>query len=288
MKINILNYEEKLGIDGILTKYAREMQRALQDLGHDVTVYYEQDRDADINHHINYISYKPSFTADTTMITHITGDKNKSEKEKVNLIKKQCETAVGICFSQDMKDKLVKAGCPEDKLEVVLPAHDGRKRRPRIIAIATKLYADGRKREQMFTDLFKTIDPEKFTFRIMGDGWKKVLEPLVKKGLRVQWIKDFREDFYGELLSTSDYLLYTGDEDALAQSIIDAKQAGLRIIAPPQKDLEVELPFNNQAELNKIFANIAVNPVEDWTWENYVKKHLKIWKTLLKKRSSQE
>jgi len=279
MKVNIVNYEEKLGIDGILTKYAREMQRALRDMGHDVTVFHESDRDADINHHINYISYKPTSTIDTTMITHVTGDKTKTEKQKIDLIKRQAKTATGICFSEGMKKKI-----GIDNLEVVLPAHDSIKRRPRIIAMAYKIYPDGRKREDMFSKLFKIINPEKFTFRVIGEGWHRTLDPLVKKGLRVQWVKDFRQDFYEELLSTSDYLLYTGGEDALAQSIIDAKQAGLRIIAPPQEDIEVEFPFNTQEELNSIFKKLEENPVESWSWENYAKKHLEIWKTLLKKR----
>jgi len=281
MKVNIVNYEQGLGINGILTKYAKEMQRALIDLGHLCTVSHLPDKDADINHHINYISYKPSGTIDTTMITHVTGDKSKTEKQKIDLIKKQSKTAIGICFSQKMKDRL-----GIDNLKVVLPAHDSIPRRPRIVAIATNLYPDGRKREDMFMKLFKTIDPEKFAFRIVGEGWKKTLDALAKKSekkkIRVQYLPYFRADFYQELLDTSDYLLYTGGEDALAQSIIDAKQAGLRIIAPPQEDIEVEYPFKDQKELNYIFSQITENPVEEWTWENYAKAHLDIWKKLCK------
>lgn len=282
MKINICNYEQGMGIDGILTKYAKEMTRALRDLGHQCTLSHLPDEEAEVNHHINYYAYRPTKTIDTTMITHITGDMY-TQNDKLRKIKNSLSTSTGICFSQRMKDKLIEAGCPEEKLEVVLSAHDSVPRRPRIIAMAYNAYPDGRKRENMLAKLFKTIDPEKFTFRIIGDGWHKTLDPLVKKKLRVQWVKEFRMDFYQELLATSDYLLYTGGEDALAQSIIDAKQAGLRIIAPPQDDLEVEYPFNNQKELNYIFSQIAENPVEEWTWENYAKSHCKIWERLLKK-----
>jgi hypothetical protein len=276
LQINIVNYEQGLGINGILTKYAKEMERALLDLGQDVEISAKPKK-ADINHHINYASYVPSGGKDTTMITHITNDMQ-TEEEKIQKIKSSLKTSTGICFSQGMKDKLVKVGCPKEKLEVVLPAHDELEVRPRIIAICTNLYPDGRKREEMFTKLIHSLgDQKKYTFRIMGKGWMKVLDPLVKEGVQVQLVGEFSGDFYRELLNTSDYLLYTGAEDALAQSIIDAKHCHVKVIAPPQEDIKIDLPFNNQKELNKIFEDMIVNPVEDWTWENYCKNHIKIW-----------
>jgi hypothetical protein len=216
------------------------------------------------------------------MITHITGDMY-TEKEKIKRIKETLKTSTGICFSKGMKEKLVKAGCAKDKLEVVLPARDELDIRPRVITMAYNIYPDGRKCEDTFTKLVKSLKHQnEYTFRIMGKGWEKVLEPLtkIKPVPRFQWAEDFSGDFYHELLNTSDYLLYTGKEDALAQSIIDAKNAHVRIIAPPQEDIEVDLPFNNQKELNKIFEDMIDNPVESWTWENYVKKHIKIWERI--------
>jgi len=279
LQVNLVNYEQAIGIDGILTKYAKEMERALIDLDYDVTVSSKPVK-ADINHHINYFSYKPSGGKDTTMITHITGDMY-TEKDKVEKIKSSLKTSTGICFSKGMKDKLVKAGCPEKKLEVVLPAHDELDVRPRIVAIATNVYPDGRKREDMFTKLVHSLkDQKKYTFRIMGKGWMPVLDPLVKEGVQVQYVNEFSGDFYRELLNTSDYLLYTGGEDALAQCLIDAKYANVKLIAPPQEDLKVELPFKNQKELNQIFENIIDNEMKDWTWDNYVKNHIKIWEKM--------
>jgi len=276
LQINIVNYEQGMGIDGILTKYSKEMERALIDLGHDVEIS-DKPKKADINHHINYYAYKPSGGKDTTMITHITGDMY-TEKEKIQRIKDTLKTSIGICFSKGVKDLLVSEGCPKEKLEVVLPAHDDLDVRPRIIAICTNLYPDGRKREEMFTKLIHSLsDQKKYTFRIMGKGWMKILDPLVKEGVQVQLVNDFSGDFYRELLNTSDYLLYTGGENCLAQSIIDAKHCHVKVIAPPQEDLKVEFPFTNQKELNKIFSEIIKNPVESWTWENYCKAHIKIW-----------
>lgn len=275
MKINIVNYEQALGINGILSKYAKEIHRNLIDLGHQATISDAPAKKVDINHHLNYQSYIPSGTLDTVMITHL--DSEEKIKKALDCLK----TAYGICFNPSVVEKLIKRGAPKDRLTYVYHAHDSIPRRPRIIALAYKIYPDGRKREEMFTELFKTIkDKNKFAFRIMGGGWKPVLDPLVKKGLKAQWVEDFYDEFYRQLLATSDYLLYTGGEETMAQSLLDAKQAGLRIIAPPHEEIEVDLPFNSQEELNAIFAKLEENPVEDRNWENYAKQLENIWKKL--------
>lgn len=277
MHIHLVNYELNYGIDAILSKYARMMERELIDLGHDVTISGKPEK-ADVNHHINFISYVPSGGYDSTMITHISGDKNMTEKEKISLVKRQEKTAIGFCMNEEIKEKLVKAGCDEKRLFVSGHAHDGFLRRPAIIAIVTNLYQDGRKREEMFTKLVKQLpNKNSYIFRIMGKDWMRVLEPLRKHGIQVQWTDKFMGDLYEQFLSTSDYLLYLGDEDSLAQSVIDAKQAGLRVIAPPRKELTVEFPFKTQEELNGIFKRMLDNDVKDWTWENFTKKHTAVW-----------
>jgi hypothetical protein len=283
MRIHIVNYEETFN-DGILTKHAKEMQRVCLDEGHECTRSHRIDPKADINHHINYAAAQPCPTLNTTMITHFTSDMFK-HREKLDMVRKFLVNGIGICFSQGVLNFLVKQGMPREKLRVVLPAHDGRKRRPRIIAIAFNVYPDGRKREYMFTKLIGSLkDQKKFAFRIMGTGWKPVLDPLAKKGLQVQWVERFMGDIYDELLNTSDYILYTGGEDAIAQCIVDAKNSALRIIAPVQEDVEVDIPFETQAELNKIFRKMEDNPVEDWTWEKYTKQHIEIWKEMMNKK----
>lgn len=280
MRIHLVNYEQALGMDAILSKYARMMERELIDLGHEVTVSATPVPGV-INHHINFISYKPSRGKDTTMITHITGDKNMSEKQKIALVKKQLSTSHGVCMNEEIKEKLVKAGCDAKKLSVSGHAHDSSPRRPIIIAIVTNLYPDGRKREEMFTKLIASIkDKSDFVFRIMGKNWMPTLDPLRKKRVQMQYTDVFTADLYQQFLLTSDYLLYTGDEDSLAQSVIDAKQAGLRVIARPRKELTVDLPFTSQDELNAIFRDLTKNEVEDWTWTRFVNNHVKVWEKL--------
>ena len=276
MKIHIINYEQNYGIESILTKYARMLERELIDLGHEVSVSGKAEK-ADINHHINFNSYKPSGGKDSMMIAHISGDKNQSKETKIKKIKKSLKTAHGIAFNPGIMNDLIKEGCDPKKLDYVMHAHDGMIRRPKIVAIVSKNYEDGRKNPEMFTKLVKSLgDKKSVIFRIMGAGWLKVLKKL--KGIQVQYTDEFSMDLYEQILNTSDYLLYTGDEDSLAQSQVDAKNAGLRIISRPNPDLEIELPFTNQKELNKIFADFEKNEVKDWTWENYTLKHLQIWK----------
>jgi len=279
MKICIVNYEDGY-VNGILSKYARSMEKELLDLGIEVTVKGKPDPKADINHHINYMAAQKCKTLNTTMVTHFTSDMYELE-DKINRVKEY--NAVGICFSKGIKKYLMKNGVAEDKLEVVDPAHDGMKRRPRIIAMAYKIYPDGRKREDMFEKMFLSLKrPENYLFRIMGEDWRPILDRLSKKGLQIQWTDVFSMDLYEQMLNTSDYLLYTGGEDTAAQCIVDAKNAGLRIISPTVDEVEVDIPWKTQKELNKIFTDMDVNEVENWTWENYAKNHVKIWKKMLK------
>jgi len=281
MKIHIVNYEMNWEIDSILSKYARMLERELIDLGHVVSISGKAEK-ADINHHINFNSYKPSGGKDSMMIAHISGDKRQSKAAKIKLIKKGLKTAHGIAFNPGIVKELVNEGCDKKKLDFVMHAHDGQIRRPKIVAIVSKNYEDGRKNGDMLTKVFNSLkDKKSVIFRIMGAGWLPVLKPLTKKGIQLQYADEFSMDLYTQILNTSDYLLYTGDEDSLGQSQVDAKNAGLRIISRPSPDLEIELPFNNQKELNKIFADFEDNPVKDWTWENYARKHIEIWSKLI-------
>lgn len=283
--INLVNYEQALGIDAILSKYTRMLERELIDLGYKVTVSDKPKKKADVNHHINYISYVPSGGLDTTMITHLTGDKNQTEEDKVNLVKNQLKTSSGICFNEEIREKLIKHGCKPNKLFVSGHAHDGVPRRPKLIAMCFNLYPDGRKREHMIAELFRTFkDPSDFMFRVIGKGWKEFLTPFTEAGIQAQGSDGFDPDFYNQVLCTSDFMLYTGDEDSLGQAIIDAKQAGLRVIAPPQRDLTVDYPFTSQEELNAIFESFGENEVADWTWENFAKKHADVWEKLYAKK----
>ena len=281
MKIHIVNYE--LGFnDGILSKFANKLYEELKKIdGLEVTISKTPNLEADINHHVNYLPYKhnPEYKGiDTLMVTHIF------EGYKKDALTEQMKTAFGICVSNDTKKQLVKWGFDKKKLTTVLPAHDGIPRRFQVVAILTNVYADGCKREEMFTKLVETIDLNKWAFRIMGSGWKDILVPLVAKGLQVDYYAQFEPSIHQKILESSDYNLYMGIDDG-SMAVLDSKNAGLKIIAPNvgfNIDVGVDYPFKNQEELNAIFQKLTYNPVADWTWDNYAKQHFKLWKKLKK------
>lgn len=274
MKVHICNYE--LGIkSGILTKYADQMVNGLIRLGHEVTVSNKPEK-ADINHHINYQSYQSHKGVNTTMVTHL------DTPEKLERMKEVSKEAHGICFSKETLYYLVENGVDKKKLSVIHPATNVT-RRPRIIAIMTQLYQDGRKRQEMFTELLKNIDPEKFSFNIVGEGWEGLLNELGDGKYSILYQPHYTPELGQSILNNADYLLYFGKDEG-AISVLDATMAGVKTIAPNvgfHQEIGIDYPFDTQEELNAIFKKLEENPVESWTWSEYVKQHVKLWGKLL-------
>lgn len=279
IKIHIINYESAFN-DGILSKFARKMYEELEKTkGIEVSIGNVPEPTADVNHHINYAPYRHSSTVNTLMVTHI------DTPSKIATLKKGMKTAdMGICMSDDTRINLQEKGFDPNKLCTVLPAHDGKPRRHQIVSILTNVYPDGCKREEMFTELCKTLDNNKWAFRIMGKGWHDILVPLVANGLNVDYFSEFEAENHQRILESSDYNLYLGEDEG-SMGVLDAKNAGLKIIGPPTGfniDVGVDYPFHTQEELNEVFKTLSVNPVANWTWKKYTQEHIKIWKNLLK------
>lgn len=279
LKIHIVNYEEGMGIKGILSKFAYKMYDELCKTGGVQASIGSQPReDVDINHHINYLQYKPNKTKNTLMVTHIFDNYKRKELEK------GMETAdLGIVMSKDMRSQLVKWGFNKKKLPIVLPAHDGIPRRHQIVAILTNVYPDGCKRAEMLAGLAKTLNNNEWAFRIMGKDWTEILAPLVANGLQVDYFAEFNYDIHKQILESSDYCLYFGKDEG-SMAILDAKNAGLKLITTNQgfhKEIGIDYVFDTQEELNAIFKKLNPNPVKDWTWRKYVDEHIKLWQKLL-------
>jgi len=265
IKVHLVNYEQGMGIDGILSKYANKMAEELEKLGVAVSVS-AQPEPADINHHINYYSYVPSGTIDTLQITHIW------EGDRLEKLKKGIKTATGICFSKETEEFLRSKGI---ETTTILPAHDGYPRKKKRVCILTNVYPNGCKREGMFYELLGNIDRSKFHFYIMGKNWNV-------DGLNMTLIEKFNPLDYAEILNKCDYCLYFGLDEG-SMGVLDAKQVGMKIIAPLQgfhKEIGIDYPFDTQKELNKIFKDLEFNPVESWTWNNYCLQHKKLWEKL--------
>ena len=279
LNIHVVNYEEGQN-NGILTKFAKKLYEGLcGDKEISVSIGARPRKDVDINYHINYLPYKHENspkTKNVLFITHIW------EGYKLDALKKGMETAdLGICMSKDTEDNLTKQGIT--KLTTVLPAHNGRRRRHQIVSILTNVYPDGCKRAEMFTELAKTLNNDEWAFRIMGSGWEDILVPLVANGLQVDYFPEFQEEAYNQILDSSDYSLYFGNDEG-SMGLLDAKNAGLKLIATNQgfnKDIGIDYPFETQEELNEIFTKLNQNPVKNWTWGKYVEAHKQLWLNLI-------
>jgi hypothetical protein len=274
LKIHLINYEQAFN-NGILSKFAHKMYDELEK-HKDVTVTIGNvpNPDATVNHSINYLPYRHTGTINTLMVTHIF------DGYKFDSLKEHLETAdMGICMSDDTKNSLIERGLDAKKLTTVLPAHDGEPRRCQIVSILTNVYPDGCKRAEMFSELAKTLDNNQWAFRIMGSGWEEILVDLVARGLQCDYFPTFDKTVHKQILDSSDYSLYFGVDEG-SMGLLDAKNAGLKLIAPNvgfNIDIGIDYPFETKEELNEIFANLNPNPVKDWTWKRYVDEHLKVW-----------
>jgi len=277
MKVNLVNYEMTL-TSQILSKFAWRMSEELEKLGIVHAITDAPDPSFDVNHHIIYSAYRHVPSVNTLMVTHIDND------NKIAILSRALKTAdMGIFMSRDSMDKMIGKGMLAQKCAVVLPAHDDRIV-PIPVAILTNVYADGRKREYMLSELARVIDPRRFLFRIMGQDWD--IASLQKLGLNIEYYPDFDRAAHERILRDSKYYLYMGLDEG-SMGTVDAKLAGLKTIATPQGfhiELGLDHPFMTQEELNAIFLEIQKPKLPEWTWESYTKKHVALWQKLLAKK----
>lgn len=272
----------------ILSKFANRMKEQLELRGIKAEIGNCIDLNADINHHIAFHEYEPIGDAhDTLMITHI------DSLNKVNLLKHQLKTArMGICMSRETMDYLNVCGVPRSKLCYINPAQDGGiKVKKYILGITHRNHEDGRKRNSVLIDICKELDPMYFHFKIMGDGWEKIVEQLNDMGFEVDYYPEFVYDTYTQLIPSLDYYLFWGFDEG-SMGYLDALAAGVDTIVTPQGyHLDIRDGITYPCRIVKDFVNVLLElqnarkkraqSVSDWTWSNYVDKHLMVWKYLL-------
>ena len=279
---------------------AERLQAQASAHGFSVTIGAEEDRQAEINHWMSYaFANIAHHTPATMMITHL------DDPYKVKLVSGELASGVdvGIALSSHTCDLLIAAGVPEQSLAFVVPGHDFVATPRRIvIGITSRLYPDGRKREQMLVALARTMSLTAFRFEIFGAGWEDVVPTLESAGAEVSYFPgttDYEED-YRELvryLPRFDYYLYIGrDEGSLGT--LDALAAGVRTIVTPQGfhvDLEggITHPVWSQADLEQVFRTIAEevrsrpSAVSAITWDAYARAHAVIWTAILDGRRAE-
>lgn len=272
----------------ILRKFAVKMQEELDKQGYTCSISGVSNPLADINHHIIYDSWDSIASYnDTLMITHI------DSYNKLEMLKHQLHmAAMGICMSRETMEKLTAYGVPREKLCYINPAQDGIiKPKKYILGITNKTHEDHRKNEKVLIDLCKALNPEYFAFRIMGSGWKDIVAEVEKMGFQIDYYDEFDYEQYVKLIPSLDYFLYWGFDEG-SMGYLDALRAGVKTIVTPQGfHIDVKNGITHSCRTLSDFRDVllqlqedrkrVVDSVADWTWGNYVNKHLEVWNYLL-------
>ncbi|MDP7456745.1 MAG: hypothetical protein QGF10_02245, partial [Alphaproteobacteria bacterium] len=191
--------------DWILGKFAKNLVSGLEKLGIEASLGDAPDPMADINHYVIFLHYSGQKTRgkNTLMVTHV------DDLWRRNHLKQGLESAdLAICVSRQTVAQLTASGLPAEKLTYVNPAHDGIiTPRPTVIGITTRLYNDGRKKENWIKKLTLHIKPSDFSFRIMGEDWEEIVAALRCDGFQVTYEESFDAEAYSSLLAAIDYYL---------------------------------------------------------------------------------
>lgn len=295
LKINlVLNVENR---SWIIEKIADKLSERLTARGDEVMITASPEGHADIVHHMSWAFARHKVLPPSTMlITHL--DDIYKMNEVTDTLRRFVD--VGVCMSRDMMAQLVSHGASSEKVTYVNPAHDGLiDGRRIIIGITTRLYPDGRKRENVLLQVAKRMSLSGFEFQIFGDGWERVIPHLERSGARVEYYPDsgdFRKDYeriLGRLVSF-DYYLYLGmDEGSLGT--LDALRAGVPTIVTPQGfHLDaaggITHPVITAQHLEETLTAIESGrrdrqtSVATWTWDKYAEDHRRLWLATLQGR----
>lgn len=293
MKVNIISLDS----GWILGKFANRLCAELINMGIDATITEKRMDSADINHYLmfDFINFA-RHPHDTFMIAHV------DQNWHVRLLSDRLEKCgMGICMSKETMDKLVSYGLPRNKLAYINPAHDQViKPKKFVVGITHKCHGeiDFRKRETMLLDIVKKIDVSYFKFIIMGAGWESIVQEMLDLGVETEYYNEFEYDKYIQIMGQLDYYLFFGTDEG-SMGYIDALAAGVKTIVTPQGfhlDAKNGITYACETitDFVEAFQDISmekkklVESVEDWTWENFAKKHVEIWNYLLGNTTNDE
>lgn len=275
----------------IIEKIATRLAQELAAFDVEATVSESAEKTSDIVHHMSWAFANTRTPQLSTMfITHL------DDSHKIGQV---CSTLhsqtvnVGICMSSDTRQQLLDEGVKSEHLTFISPAHDAVVKPRRIVlGLTTRLYPDGRKREQLLLDVTSRMNLEEFEFRIFGAGWEKVVPELERAGAIVlyqQETSDYLHDYSSMLAAIPgfDYYIYLGmDEGSLGT--LDALASGVKTIITPQGfhlDLVdgITHPVLTSDDLEAVLRGILderqsrITSVQDLTWKAYAKSHLELW-----------
>jgi hypothetical protein len=290
----------------ILGKMAARLAGSLGAHGFDAEIGEEPSDGADVNHWMLYLQpwrhyypapgffaneWRPAPTKHTAMITHV------DDPLKVQILRDSMVKILdaGICMSRMTMAELTGYGIDPARLTYVNPAHDSAVQPRRIVVgMTTRLYGDGRKREDDLLHVARAMRLEAFRFEIVGEGWEDVAEVLRHSGAEVELSTGLSYEEILQRLQRFDYYLYMGWDEG-SMGTLDALAAGVKTIVTPQGfhvDLKggITHPFHDANELTEVFRSIAadrqlrLDSVKELTWAEYARKHALVWRALLEGR----
>ena len=290
LKVNIACRDE----GWILRKFAVRMYEELDKMGVNVTLSEDTRSDVDVNHHIQFASYK-AYPNDTIMFSHID-----CERTLITLKEQLYVGAKVICMSKETSKRLISMGFPYGQIGYVNPAHDHViKPKKYVIGITHRCYddIDVRKRTSALLEILDGVNPLYFRFIIMGAGWEKVISGMEERGFEITYYPDFDYDSYNKIIQELDYYLFEGFDEG-SMGFPDALAAGVGTIVTPQgfhlDAAPIDYPCSTVRQFHDAFMDLQrkrekkIETVMDWTWKNYVQKHLDIWNYMTNRESLRE
>lgn len=126
----------------------------------------------------------------------------------------------------------------------------------------------------------------------MGSGWNMIVDEIQKMGFEVEYYNMFNKELYKNLIKSLDYWIYYGFDEG-AMGFLDALTAGIKTITTPQGfhlDAKDGLTYSCKTvdDFIKTLKQIQndkkeiSNIVKNWTWGEYARKHLEVWRYLTK------
>jgi hypothetical protein len=252
-----------------------------------------------IIHHLSYVNaFNLEDAVNSSMITHIDDD------SKLNYISALLNSGhqMAIAMSKQTAEQIRTKITNGERVCYIPPALDQNIRPKKItIGITTRLYPDGRKREQMLVELARAVDLSYFKFIIYGQGWEDTIRTLRMLGVEVKYLASgdnggVTYERLRRIIPLFDYYLYLGlDEGSLGT--LDALAAGVKTIVTPQGfhlDIPngITHPVTTIDDLVGVFSQLIAErckltkSVEDLTWSTYVSRHLIVWQACVENNFS--
>ena len=233
-EIEIVNYEAFFSIQGVLNKFVFGISEFLEIECPLVKISpFPSGKSRNVFHVFFRFALPLSNVKNVALITHID---SRAKLRQIDWL--ATEGFSFICFSAQTADYLRSHFGSDTVLMNFsieyfdLPSFYTGPIRKLNIGYFTNIYKDGRKRQDLFLESLRDLNPRDIKLSLMGSGLDDLVTAIKKLDFELSYIDHFDTDFYSSQLSVLDLLVYTGlDEGAI--SVLDAARAGVPLLITP-------------------------------------------------------